>query len=254
MKRFVGKVILITGGASGIGKETARQFAKEGAAVIIADINIELGSGVEKELRDLGYQVEFMCADVTSSEQCVTVVEEIEKRYKKIDVLFNNAGIEISGPLVDFTEADFDRLIAVNLKSVFLCSKFVLKNMIKRGSGVIVNAASVASFLAWPDDAVYSASKAGVMLLTKAMALECAPHSIRVNAIAPGVIDPPMTDRALQNYLNLEAAKKDKGKVHPLGRLGLPSEVAQAVLFLSSDEASFITGAILPVDGGYLAG
>lgn len=254
MQRFKNKVVIVTGGASGIGKETAIQFSQEGAAIVVADINLDLGHQTIKTIEAQNGNAKFIKTNVASADECKQLIEETEKHFGKIDILFNNAGIEISGPLVDFTPEEFDRLMATNLKSVFLCSKYALKKMIKRKSGVIINTASVASLLAWPNDAVYSASKAGVMLLTKAMAMEYASYSIRVNAVAPGIIDTPMTDRALSEYSDKETAKKEKGQIHPLGRLGTPREVAKTVLFLSSDDASFITGAVVPVDGGYLAG
>ena len=254
MQRFKDKVVIVTGGASGIGKETAMQFGKEGAKVILADINSNLGSQAAEELKAQGCKAKFIKTDVSLAGECQQLMEETEKFFGTIDVLFNNAGIEISGPMIDFSEEDFDSLMATNLKSVFLCSKYALKKMVQKKSGVIVNTASVASFLAWPDDVVYSTTKAGVKMLTKAMALEYANSAIRVNAVAPGIIDTPMTDRALSKYTNKEEIKIEKGKVQPLGRLGKPCEVARAVLFLSSDEASFITGVILPVDGGYLTG
>jgi NAD(P)-dependent dehydrogenase (short-subunit alcohol dehydrogenase family) len=251
--RFEGKTVVITGGASGIGRESSLQFAKEGAAVVIGDIAIEAGEALVREIEGLGREALFVQGDVSRDDGARRLIEQALERFGQIDVLFNNVGIEISGSVVDMPEEDFDRLIAVNLKSVFLCSKHTLRHMIPRRSGTIVNAASVAALVAWPDDAVYNATKAGVLLLTKSMALECAPHSIRVNCIAPGVIDTPMTDRALAGVADMDEAKKEKGKIHPLGRLGKPWEVARTVMFLASDDASFITGTVLTIDGGYTA-
>lgn len=252
--RFDNKVVVVTGGASGIGLETAHQFAAEGAITIIADINAEKEAEVKAAFKKRNQECIYHYTDVANVNMVQGLVDAVIERYGKIDVLFNNAGIEISGAVIDFTEREYQQLMDVNLKSVFLCSKYVLKHMRKRSSGVIINMASVASFLAWKDDALYSASKAAVKLLTQAMAVEYAPYTIRVNAVAPGIIDTPMTDRAIGAVSNVTELKKIKGKIHPLGRLGLPSEIARTVLFLASDEASFITGAILPVDGGYLAG
>ena len=252
--RFNHKVVIITGGASGIGLETAHQFAAEGALTVIADINLEKKAEVMAAFKERNQECVYYPADVAKTDDVKNMVNTVIERYGKIDVLVNNAGIEISGAITDCTEEHYQQLMDVNVKSVFLCSKYVLPYMMHCSSGVLINMASVASFLAWKDDAVYSASKAAVKLLTQAMAVEYAPYSIRVNAVAPGIIDTPMTDRAIGAVPNVTELKKIKGTVHPLGRLGLPLEVAQTVLFLASEAASFITGAIVPIDGGYLAG
>lgn len=252
--RFDNKVVIVTGGASGIGLETAHQFAQEGALTIIADINSDKETEVLAAFRRRGQNCVYYHVDVANADEVQKFVNNLVELYGKIDVLVNNAGIEISGALVDFSEKQYQQLMDVNVKSVFLCSKYVLKQMITQSSGVIINMASVASFLAWKDDSIYSASKAAVKLLTQAMAVEYAAHNIRINAVAPGIIDTPMTDRAIGEVSNVAELKNMKGKVHPLGRLGLPFEVARTVLFLASEDASFITGGILPVDGGYLAG
>lgn len=254
MYRFLNKIVIVTGGASGIGKETVKQFCNEGATVIIADINIKDGLALQEELSISDQKIHFLKTDVSSLAEVEALMEYVQHHFQQIDVLVNNAGIEISGALIDFTESQYDKLFNTNVKSVFLCSKHALKYMIQQNAGCIINLASVASFLAWPDDAIYSASKAAVMMLTKALALEYAKYNIRVNAVAPGIIDTPMTDRALENYANLTEAKKMKGKTHPLGRLGTPEEVAKSILFLCSTDASFITGAILNIDGGFLCG
>lgn len=252
--RFNNKVVIVTGGASGIGLETAHQFAAEGALTVIADINAEKKAEIIAAFKANNQDCIYHPVDVANPADVKNLVNAVIERYGKIDILFNNAGIEISGAVTEFSEEDYQKIMDVNLKSVFLCSKYVLPHMIGCSSGIIINMASVASFLAWKDDAIYSASKAAVKLLTQAMAVECAPYAIRVNAVAPGIIDTPMTDRALGTASDLKELKKIKGKTHPLGRLGLPYEVARTVLFLASDDASFITGTILPIDGGYLAG
>lgn len=250
--RFAGKVVVITGGASGIGLATAREFALEGAAVMIGDTDATGGEQAVADLARQGSRAQFVLADVSTATGADALIETTIRHFHRLDYLFNNAGIEISGRLTDFAEADFDRLVAVNLKSVFLCAKYAIPYLLKQESGVIVNTASVAGIVGWPHDAVYSATKAGVVLLTKSIALEYAP-SIRSNCVAPGITDTPMTDRAVAHEPDREAAKRAKGLVHPLGRLGSPTEVARTVLFLCSDDASFITGAVIPVDGGYLA-
>lgn len=252
--RFNNKVVIITGGGSGIGLETAHQFAEEGAITVIADINAAKEAEVVAAFKARNQECIYHRSDVSNADDVKNLVTTVMDRYGKIDVLFNNAGIELSGAVTNFTEEHYQQLMDANVKSVFLCSKYVLPHMMSCSSGVIINMASVASFLAWKDDALYSASKAAVKLLTQSMAIEYASYSIRVNAVAPGIIDTPMTDRAIGPVPNIAELKKIKGIVHPLGRLGLPLEVARMVLFLASQEASFITGATMPVDGGYLAG
>lgn len=206
--RFDKKVVLITGGASGIGLETAYQFAEEGAITIIADINREKSEEVVRSFSKRGQKCIYYYADVSNAESVEKLVECVIQQYGQIDVLFNNAGIEISGKVIDFKEEEYQQLLDANLKSVFLCSKHVLRNMTERYSGVIINMASVASFLAWAEDAIYSASKAAVKLLTQAMAVEYASYNIRVNAVAPGIIDTPMTDRAIGTVPNITELKK----------------------------------------------
>lgn len=252
-KEFEDKVIIITGAASGIGKATAIKFSQLGGIVIIADINASEGNETLTIIKKQGGKGLFIKTDISSDQDCRHLINTVEKHYSKIDILVNNAGIEISGAFDDFTEINFDRLVSINLKSVFLCSKYAIKGMLQRKSGQIINLASVASFTPWPNDAVYSMTKAGVLMLTKAMAMEYASHGIRVNAVAPGMIDTPMTDRALAlSSVNLSKAKKMKGQLFPLGRIGTADEVANAILFLSSNYSNFTTGVVLPVDGGYL--
>jgi len=253
MHWFKNKIVIVTGGASGIGAATVKKFFSKGARVIIVDIDHK-GEILAQSLSRDKKLVQFVHCDVSSANGVKTLVQHIEKEMGGVDILINNAGIEISGKIANFSESAFDQLVAVNLKSVFLCSKAVLPGMMKRRQGTIVNLASVAAILAWPDDAIYSATKAAVFLLTKGLALECAPYNVRVNAVAPSITDTPMTDRALAHYTDKERVKREKAELNPLGRLGKPEEVAEAILFLSSKSASFITGTILPVDGGYLAG
>jgi len=254
MNRFQHKVVIVTGGGSGIGRATAIQFAKEGAIVIVADINADGAKETIAQIYPYSRESKHTLTDVSSSESVADMVAFVLKEFRRIDLLINNAGIEISGEVVSFSELDFDTLSAVNFKSVFLCSKAVLPTMILQKSGVIINTASVASVLAWPNDVVYSATKAGVLLLTKGMAVEYAKYNIRVNAVAPSIINTAMTTTAFAKYPNTDTIMQEKMQLQPLGRLGEAEEVAEAILFLSSNGASFITGVILPVDGGYLAG
>jgi NAD(P)-dependent dehydrogenase (short-subunit alcohol dehydrogenase family) len=174
-------------------------------------------------------------------------------RFGRIDVLVNNAGVEHSAPLDQTTEADWDRVLGVNLKGTFLLSRQVLPVMMKRGKGAVVNVASISGLLGWPAYAAYCASKGGVVQLTRQMAVDYAPHGIRVNCICPGTTLTPLAERLFQQEQDPESVQATIAARHPLGRFARPEEIAQAVLFLASEEASFITGAILPVDGGYTA-
>lgn len=251
---FKDKVVLITGGAAGIGAAAVRLFADCGSHVVFADTDCVQSEKIVADAKQRGLSIAFCEADVSTSFGCKSFIDRALSMYGRADVLYNNVGIEIAAPFIDMTEAQYDRLFDVNVRSIFLCCQQVIPHMMRQGGGSIVNAASVAAERAWPNDVVYSATKGAVKLMTQGLAVEYATHGIRVNAVAPGVIDTPMTDRALKDHPCLELAKREKGLVHPIGRLGLPQEVAHAVLFLCSSRASFISGAMLPVDGAFLAG
>lgn len=247
------KTAIITGGALGIGKETSLLFGREGAKLIIADYNAEKGIELEKNLGRMGFESLYVKTDVRKSSEVKHMVETGIERFGKIDILINNAGIAGAVPVVDLAEDNWDRIVDTNLKGVYLCSKHAIPVMIRGGGGVIVNIASAFGIVATERRSAYNASKAGVILLTKNMALDYATHNIRVNAVCPGVVE---TDLVL-NYVN---ASKDPKKthdelvsLHPLGRLARPEEIARAILFLASDESSFMTGSSLVIDGGYTA-
>jgi len=251
--QLAGKVALITGGASGIGRATALLFAREGAAVAIADVNQDEGQRVVEEITQAGGCGFFETTDVTRSADCRRLVERTIKELGRIDVLFNNAGIIRRATVLDLSEEDWDRVMAVNVKSIYLLSHEVIPHMEKLGAGAIINTSSGWGLAGGAKAAVYCASKGAVVLLTKAMAIDHGPR-IRVNCICPGDTDTGMlraeaaqlgeaTDRFLA-----DAAKR------PLGRVGSPEEIAQAVLYLASDASSFVTGTTLVVDGGGLAG
>lgn len=247
---FENKNVIVTGGSSGIGKATVIKFLEKGANVFVLDLDPVKGESIEKKYK----MVKFYHVDVSDYHQIEFFFKEhIDKNKIKIDVLVNNAGIEISGAFHDFPIDDFNKLVDVNFKSIFYISQLVVRNMLRFGGGAIVSLASVSSIIAWPDDAVYNSTKAAVHLLTKSIATEYAQKNIRANCVAPAIIDTPMTERAIGCSSRYIEEKKKKGEVHPMKRLGKPEEVADAILFLASDKASFITGAILPVDGGYLS-
>jgi dihydroanticapsin dehydrogenase len=247
---FQDKVVIVTGAASGIGRQTAIEFARKSAKVVVADIDEKGGNDVVARLRDEGHQAAFVPTDLTVEADCTHLVAAATETFGGLDVLVNNAGMEITTPLHDMPEHEWDRLIDTNLKSMFLCSKHALRRMIPAGGGAIVNVCSVSGLVAWPGIAAYNSTKGGVLMLTKSIAIDYAQHNIRSNCVCPSIIDTPMTDTSNSHD---EAAKARKAKLNPVGRLGTPEDVAHAILFLASDRSSFITGAALTVDGGYTA-
>ncbi|MGE4133795.1 MAG: SDR family oxidoreductase [Bdellovibrionales bacterium] len=246
-----GKVALVTGAASGIGRATAAAFAKAGAQVALVDINFKLGKEVQETIRNREGQAEFFECDVSQGAPVELLHKEILKRFGRIDFAFNNAGIEgVPAPTAECSEQNFDRVISVNLKSVWLCMKWQIPQMLKQGGGAIVNCASIAGVVGFPGIPAYVASKHGVLGLTKTAALEYAKQNIRVNAVCPGVIQTPMIDR----FVHGEAQARDQLRDgEPVGRIGQPEEIASAVLWLCSNESSFVTGHPLVVDGGWVA-
>lgn len=249
--RFDGKVVLVTGGASGIGKATALAFAQSGAVVAIADITEISGHEVLKEVRKYSPKSIFMKCDVSQKAEVENLINETVKSFGRLDCAFNNAGIEGKmAPLTDLSEELWDRIIDVNLKSVWLCMKYEITQMLKQGGGAIVNNASIAGLVGFATAAAYTASKHGVVGITQAAALEYAKSQIRINAVCPGVINTPMIERAVKDNPQMKA-----GLVagEPIGRIGEPEEIADAVLWLCSAGASFVTGQAIAVDGGWVA-
>ena len=252
--RLNGKVALITGGASGIGRATALRFAREGAAVSIADVNEPAGNSVVQEINDNGSRALFTPADVTHVADCKRIVKNTIDHFGAIHILFNNAGIIRRASVVELSEEDWDRVIAVNVKSAFLMSREVIPIMIKAGGGSIVNMASGWGLAGGPKAAAYCASKGAVVLLTKAMAVDHGRQNIRVNCLCPGDTDTDMLRTEAQQLGELDGQFLAESARRPLGRVGRPEEIAQAALYLASDGASFVTGTALVVDGGGLAG
>jgi NAD(P)-dependent dehydrogenase (short-subunit alcohol dehydrogenase family) len=251
-RRFKGKGVIITGGASGIGKATAERFLEEGAKVAILDVSEKNGEAALKELKKKGFTPLILTGDVAKSSDVKKMVSTAKAKLGRIDVLFNNAGILVEGTVEDVTEKDWDRIMAVNVKGVFLMSKEVVPIMLKQMKGAIVNNASCSGLVGDRNAIAYNTSKGAVVLMTKCMALDYAKQNIRVNCVCPGEIDTPMfRQEAMARKMPVEEYRKELCEYHPIGRLGVPSEVANAVLFLSSDQASFITGAAFSVDGGY---
>lgn len=251
-KRLQGKVCLITGAARGIGATTARVFAREGALVALADVKDELGVAVAAELkRDHGNALYRHC-DVTRIKEVAALVEAVVDAFGRVDVLFNNAGTCLEGGVESLSEEDWDRTFAINVKSMFLCSKFVVPLMRRNGGGSIIHMGSESGLVGFPMHPAYCASKGAVLNLTRSMALAHAPDRIRVNCICPGTIPTPLYHEftaSLPNRAEVELALK---REHPLG-LGTEEDIAYAALYLASDESRYMTGAPLIIDGGYTA-
>jgi NAD(P)-dependent dehydrogenase (short-subunit alcohol dehydrogenase family) len=248
------KVVLVTGGASGIGLATAELFAEAGASVALLDINEERGSLAAKEMRENGHKAEFFRCDVTSAKDCEQTAAMVEDQFGQIDILFNNAGVIRRKTAVDHTEADWDLVLNVSLKGVFLLSKYVIPIMAKNGGGSIVNTGSGWGLKGGDQAASYCAAKAGVVNLTRAMAIDHGKQNIRVNCICPGDTDTPLLrDEAKQLNTEETSFLASSAVGRPLERIGTPSDIAKGVLFLASDMASWVTGTVLTVDGGGLA-
>jgi NAD(P)-dependent dehydrogenase (short-subunit alcohol dehydrogenase family) len=249
MKEFDGKVALMTGGSSGIGRATALAFAREGAQVVIGDRNTRRGEETVSMIRNAGGTASFRRTDVLVAADIEALVEHAISEYGGLDLAFNNAGIEGDvRPLVEQTEANYDAIMDINVKGVWLSMKYEIPRMLERGGGAIVNCSSVAGVVGFPGIGIYAASKHAVIGLTKTAALEYSAQRIRINAVNPAVIDTEMADR-LAAGLNMK--KADLSTLHPIGRIGQVDEVADAVLWLCSGRASFVTGHTLVVDGGF---
>src|SRR6266403_3349324 len=249
-----GKVALITGSASGIGRATALLFAREGAAVALADVNADSGQRVADEIVRFGGRAFFEPVDVTRAADCQRLVERAIREFGRIDVLFNNAGIIRRATVLDLSEDDWDRVMAVNVKSIYLLSREVIPHLRKVGGGTIINTASGWGLTGGAKAAVYCASKGAVVLLTKAMAVDHGPQNIRVNCICPGDTDTGMLRSETQQLGEASDRFLGEAAKRPLGRVGTPEEIARAALYLASDASSFVTGTALVVDGGGLAG
>ena len=250
-QQFSGKVALVTGGASGLGRASAIALAQEGAKVAVSDVSVSEGETTARMISAAGGQAIFVRADVTNSAEVEALVQETAKTFGRLDLALNNAGIDgARARTADYPEDIWHQVININLTGVFLCLKFELPLMVKQGSGVIINISSVAGVTGFPGHAAYTASKHGVIGLTKTAAIDYAKAGIRVNAICPAYTRTPMLSRMLEQRPDLEA--KLISRV-PLRRLGTAEEVAQAVLYLFSDAAAFITGHSLVMDGGIVA-
>ena len=251
-ERFRGKVVIVTGAGSGIGRATALAFAREGAAVAVADRSQPKADAVAAEAKALGARTLALACDVSRAGDCEAAVRTAEAGLGPLDVLVNNAGVGTTGTVLTTDEAEFERLMAVNVKGTYLMSRAALRVMVPRRRGAIVNAGSIAGVRAVPDRAAYVTTKFAVVGLTKAMALDHVKDAIRVNAVCPGTTLTPWIDERLAEAPDRDAAMAALVARQPMGRLGTPEEMAAAYLFLASDESSFTTGTTLVVDGGFM--
>jgi NAD(P)-dependent dehydrogenase (short-subunit alcohol dehydrogenase family) len=251
--RLEGKVALVTGGASGIGEATAKLFAGEGARVAIADLQVERGERVANEIRTAGGAAAFVRGDVASDADARRMVTFTVERFAGLDVLVNNAGVESPKAVLDTSEAEWDHVMAVNAKGVFLCTKYALPEMRKAGGGSIINISSIFGIVGSPAFAAYHASKGAARLLTKSTALAHAAEGIRCNSIHPGVIQTPMIEEVIAASADPASARAEWTALEPVGRFGRPEDVAYGALYLACQESSFVTGAELVIDGGFTA-
>jgi dihydroanticapsin dehydrogenase len=244
------KISIVTGGGSGIGKACSLLFAEEGARVIVADWNAEAGASTVEEIRAVGGDATFCHADVSDASDVQRLIQTAEDTCGRLDVLLNNAAVQVLGKLADTTEEEWDRMQSVNLKGVFLCSKYAIPAMIRAGGGSIINMASILGFVADPDLAAYGAMKGGVVTMTKATALGYGPDGLRVNCICPGDVNTPMVQDYFDKDPDPDEARQRVSREYALRRIATPREIARTAVFLASDASSFTTGAVMVVDGG----
>lgn len=244
---------LITGAGSGIGRSSAVLFAKEGAKVVVVDIVQEAGEETVRLIKENGGDATFVKADVSKATDAENIIEKAVEKYGKLDILFNNAGINPSGTVVDTPEETWDKVINVNLKGVFLSSKYAIPEMAKRGGGVIINTASICGLVGTANEIAYVASKGAIVTLTKGMAIDHAHQNIRVNCICPSGTETPLLGKWLSTVREPKKVYQQLANMSLLKRLAKPEEVAYAALFLASEESSFVTGSALAIDGGYTA-
>lgn len=254
MNRVQDKVAIVTGGAMGIGAATARLLAREGARVAVTDVDEEAGRSVAKAIRDDGGEAQFWTLDVGDEDAVRTTLAEIHDHYERVHILVNNAGISgANKPTHEVTEEEWDRVMQINVKGVFFCTKHVVPYLKEAGGGSIVNLSSIYGLVSAPDVPPYHASKGAVRLMTKTDALLYAEDQIRVNSVHPGFIWTPMVEDHLESLGDVEGGREELVKLHPLGHLGEADDIAYGILYLASEESKFVTGAELTIDGGYTA-
>lgn len=250
MGKLDGKVAVVTGAAMGIGRSTAVLFAKEGARVVIADVDEEQAEETSRMIAEVGGEALFARTDVSKSEDVEAAINAAVETFGGIDVLHNNAAVALGAPVVDTTDELWSRVLDVNLGGVYRGCRYAIPHMIRNGGGSIINSTSVQALRGFAGWAAYAASKGGIFSLTQQVALEYAKYNVRVNSIAPGTIMTPLNEKVFEEAEDPEALIETWNRMHPIGRFGQPEEVAEAALFLASDSSSFVTGHCLIVDGG----
>ena len=252
MSDMKGKIALVTEAATGIGRATAIEFARNGAAVVVSDVNTAEGLKTANLIENEGGEATFVECDVSASADVEALISQVLKKHGRLDAAHNNAGVEGARvPLIDLTEEQWDAVMAVNLKGVWMCMKHEIPQMLEQGGGAIVNTSSVAGLMGMKGSTAYATAKHGVIGLTKTAALEYADRGVRVNAVCPGAVRTPMTERLMGNDPEREAMYMS---IQPIGRFGTTAEIANMVVWLCSDAASLVTGTAIPIDGGVMAG
>jgi NAD(P)-dependent dehydrogenase (short-subunit alcohol dehydrogenase family) len=251
--RLRNKVAIITGAGSGIGRTTALLFSEEGAQVAIVEIDKERGQDTVDMIRGKGEKALLIPTDITDSSQVKSMVNKVIETYGKMNILVNNAGLYLQGDAISTNEKQWDKIMMVNLRAAFLCCKYCIPGMIESGGGVVINVSSEAGIVAIKNQVAYNTSKAGLISLTKSIALDFASQNIRANCVCPGTTQTPLVASVLAKRADPERARREVEKIRPANRLGKPEEIAYGILYLASDESPYATGAVLSVDGGYTA-
>jgi len=247
------KVAIITGAGSGIGRTTALLFSEEGAKVVVVDIDKARGQDTVDIITRKGREAILVPTDITDPSQVKSMVTKVIEAYGRMNILVNNAGIYVQGDIISTNEEQWDKIIAVNLRAAFLCCKYCIPQMIKSGGGVVINVSSEAGIVAIKNQVAYNVSKAGLISLTKSVAVDFASQNIRANCVCPGTTETPLVAFALAKQADPERARREVEKIRPANRLGKPEEIAYGILYLASDESPYATGTVLSIDGGYTA-